>query len=125
MSKLTSLACAECPYVFSVSEIATEDESAWGHPCHGVKDEPNATCEAFRQAVSNPTGEAMNETRKLAKRIVEAMFVNGAGDKASRLVLVKDNQPTPTSSVIAAHQNLGGWCKSALVDLVVREIEKG
>lgn len=53
---------------------------------------------------------------KLAGEIAEALFTNGAGAKASRLVLVKDNGP-PTN-VIAAHQNLGGYCKSAVRDII-------
>lgn len=45
-------ACTECPYIFTEAEVAAEDKSAWGHPCHGVKDEPNTVCESFREPVA-------------------------------------------------------------------------
>jgi hypothetical protein len=43
------LACDECPYIFTEAEIAAEDKSAWGHPCHGVNDLPGTVCESFRK----------------------------------------------------------------------------
>lgn len=48
------LACTECPHIFTEADLAAEDKDAWGHPCHGVKDEPNTVCESFRK----PLGEA-------------------------------------------------------------------
>lgn len=58
------------------------------------------------------------EARKLAERIVEKMFTNGAGTQATRLVLVVDH-PDPK----VPYLDIGGWCKSALVNLITREIE--
>lgn len=57
------LACTECPYVFTEAELAAEDKSAWGHPCHGVNDEPGTVCESFRQPlnVDQPTIGGMRQ----------------------------------------------------------------
>lgn len=41
--------CTECPYVFTEAEISAEGRNVWGHPCHGVKSEPNAVCESYRE----------------------------------------------------------------------------
>lgn len=68
-----------------------------------------------------PCGCRFRDTRKLAERIVEKMFTNGAGEKADRLVLVKDNDRDGHSR--EPYRDLGGYSKSALVDLVTRELE--
>jgi len=57
-------ACDECPYIFTEAEVAAEDKSAWGHPCHGVKDEPGTVCESFRK----PLTEESESERVLRRR---------------------------------------------------------
>jgi tryptophanyl-tRNA synthetase len=50
---------------------------------------------------------------KLAQRITEYLFTNGAGQKATRLVLeMKDGTPS------------GGWCKEAVTDVVQRFLDE-
>lgn len=60
---------------------------------------------------TNPTA------RERAERIVEKMFTNGAGQKADRLVLMKQGHRPKDD------RDLGGWHKAALVDLIAAEIE--
>lgn len=54
-----------------------------------------------------------DEARKMAERIVEQMFTNGAGTQATRLVLVVDH-PDPK----VPYLDIGGYSRSALVDLI-------
>lgn len=49
----TALACTECPYIFSADEVTAENKNAWGHPCHGARDQPNAVCESFREPTTD------------------------------------------------------------------------
>lgn len=42
-------------------------------------------------------------TSELAKKIAAALFVNGNGDRAQRLVLIGDDE-----------KNLGGWSESSV-----------
>jgi hypothetical protein len=61
------LVCTECPYIFTESEIAAEDKSAWGHPCHVNTDdpEPPTACESFRKPLSEETeGERVRRRRR-------------------------------------------------------------
>lgn len=50
-------------------------------------------------------------TRKIAHEIADRLFTNGNGTTADRLVLEKDG----------AH-NFGGWCKQAVIDVIVDEL---
>lgn len=47
------------------------------------------------------------ETRELAQRIADALFTNGAGQEARRLVLELDGG-----------RDGGGWCKKAVADRI-------
>lgn len=51
--------CTECPHVFTDAELAAEDPKAWGHPCHGVKDEPGTVCESYRAQYSGVIGDVL------------------------------------------------------------------
>lgn len=64
-----SLACTECPYIFTATEFATEDKTAWGHPCHGVKDEIGTVCESFRERLGHLAIAALNERDSLVKEL--------------------------------------------------------
>lgn len=44
---------------------------------------------------------------KVIEQFVDSLFVNGAGERADRLVLTVDGPPS---------RDLGGWCRSAIVD---------
>lgn len=61
--------CTECPHVFTEAELAAEDKSAWGHPCHAnVTDRfgpmPTA-CESFRKPPEEQTeGERVLRRRR-------------------------------------------------------------
>jgi hypothetical protein len=50
----------------------------------------------------------------LVRRIVNRLFVNGCGEKASRLVLRDD----------VRGRDLGGWCRSAVRDRIIRELTR-
>lgn len=56
-------ACTECPYIFTEAEIAAEDKSAWGHPCHGAKDEEIGACESFREPVPVSVDASVREAK--------------------------------------------------------------
>lgn len=63
---MPDLVCTECSYVFTETEIATEDKNAWGHPCCVNTDdpEPPTECESFRK----PLGEETEGERNLRRR---------------------------------------------------------
>lgn len=54
-------------------------------------------------------------TRQLAEKIADDLFRNGQGHEADRLVLMKDNTDTTGRDW---PKDLGGWCKSAVVDRI-------
>ncbi len=68
--KKQAMACDECSYVFTAAEIATEDKNTWGHPCHGVNDEPNTVCESFRAPVINAAQPSLSESTEPERRLV-------------------------------------------------------
>ncbi len=47
------------------------------------------------------------KARDLAKKIADALFTNGAGETAKRLVLELEEKRTG-----------GGWCRSAVIDSI-------
>lgn len=51
------------------------------------------------------------EAEQLAKAIAERLFVNGFGDRASRLQLRSEGE-----------RDLGGWCRSAAETQIVQAI---
>lgn len=54
-----------------------------------------------------------SNTRKLAEEIAKALFTNGAGEHAERLVL----------EIPGAKRNGGGWCERAVADVVEDALE--
>ena len=50
---------------------------------------------------------------KLAKRIADYLFINGAGQQADRLVLMLPDE-----------RDGGGWCKQAAMDQIDRAIRE-
>lgn len=52
---------------------------------------------------------------ELAKAITSDLFVNGAGETADRLVMVKDQV---FGEKRIPEKNLGGWCSQAVIDRV-------
>lgn len=56
-----ALACTECPYIFTAAEVAAEDKNAWGHPCHGDNNQPDAVCESFREPSSAEVDKATHD----------------------------------------------------------------
>lgn len=63
---MPDLVCTECPHVFTEAQLAAEDKSAWGHPCHVNTDAPNppTACESFRK----PLNEETESERVLRRR---------------------------------------------------------
>lgn len=63
---MAELACTECPYIFTEDELAAEDKSAWGHPCHVNTDaaNPPMACESFRK----PPDQETERERVLRRR---------------------------------------------------------
>lgn len=60
-----TLACTECPHVFTAAELAAEDKSAWGHPCHANISNPPTACESFRKPPDQQTeGERVLRRRR-------------------------------------------------------------
>lgn len=60
-----ALACTECPHVFTEAEIAAEDRTAWGHPCHANVSNPPTACESFRKLPEEETeGERVLRRRR-------------------------------------------------------------
>jgi len=55
----------------------------------------------------------ITEMHKLAEKIADQLFSNGAGQKAERLVLE-----------LPGKRDGGGWCKQAVVDVIVRAMER-
>jgi hypothetical protein len=51
------------------------------------------------------------DARKVAERIADSLFVNGAGQQAVRLVLE-----------LPGKRDGGGWCKAAVVAVIEREV---
>lgn len=51
---------------------------------------------------------------RIAKQIAEQLFQNGAGHKANRLVLE-----------MPSGRDGGGWCKQAVVDVIVKHLAEG
>lgn len=54
----------------------------------------------------------------LANSIVETLFVNGAGQRATRIVLLDESDPKRV-------RDLGGWCPEAVRDWVKRLVLEG
>lgn len=54
-------------------------------------------------------GSIPGASRLLAEQIARALFTNGSGDVAQRLVLTIDKP---------LHRDLGGWCEGAVVDKI-------
>lgn len=57
-----------------------------------------------------------SETRKRAERIAHNLFVNGAGQLATRLVMVDESGDEP--------RDLGGWCEEAVADKIESVLEQ-
>lgn len=51
------------------------------------------------------------QVKRIAQRVADYLFINGAGQKAERLMLVSK-----------FGRDYGGWCRQAVVDVVVREV---
>ena len=49
---------------------------------------------------------------RVARAIADRLFVNGAGNRATRLVLVKED--IGQSAIISNPRNLGGWSENAV-----------
>lgn len=54
MSKRHEKRCTECGYEFSAYELATENPSLWGHPCHIYLEDAakGVHCESFRRVIA-------------------------------------------------------------------------
>lgn len=52
--------------------------------------------------------------RALLEDAVDGLFVNGSGQRATRLVLFCD----------ATQRDLGGWCKGAILDRLLAALDK-
>lgn len=79
----------------------------WPSPCEC------AYCEN-RRAAEETHSEASPDVARLIEQIVDDLFVNGAGDRADRLVLTVDGPPSC---------DLGGWCRGALRDRLVAALQ--
>lgn len=55
---------------------------------------------------------------KAINEILESLFTNGSGQKATRLVLWDDNKDFPAN-------NLGGWSKSAIASKLTEFLDAG
>lgn len=62
-----------------------------------------------------------SEFEPLAQRIADDLFCNGAGHKADRLMLVKDNDRDGHSKEPC--RNLGGWSKRTVVLRIIAALE--
>ena len=51
-----------------------------------------------------------DEQEQIAQKITDRLFVNGVGQHAERLLLVRDRP---------AKIELGGWCKQAVIDQIL------
>lgn len=60
-----------------------------------------------------PAKLSRGDARALARQIAERLFINGAGEKADRLMLVDEDD-----------KDLGGWCEGAVVDQAASAIEE-
>lgn len=58
-----------------------------------------------------PHDETVVSTESVAAA-VETLFVNGVGERATRLVLVDDNR---------GKRDLGGWCMEAIADHLCKQ----
>lgn len=56
--------------------------------------------------------------RKIASNVAAALLTNGDGEKATRLVLMQKEHP------FDAERDLGGLCRSALVDRIAEELSR-
>lgn len=65
----------------------------------------------FKRLMAEVTNEQV-DCRKIATAIADNLFVNGNGTHAERLMLVG-----------ADGRDLGGWCKQAVVDVIVDELK--
>lgn len=64
-----------------------------------------------------PTTDTKQESRKqVAERAAQKMFVNGAGEKADRLVLVQESHSG--AAKITNAKDLGGWSVWPLADTI-------
>ena len=54
--------------------------------------------------------------RLIAEKIVEELFTNGNGDKADRIQLCQKR-----AGIL--ERDLGGWCRTAAVEAIVRVLE--
>jgi hypothetical protein len=59
-------------------------------------------------------------TRERVEAAVRELFVNGNGDKATRLVLVDDTEGYPTEPAYRRPWDLGGLCQEAVVSSLCR-----
>jgi hypothetical protein len=60
------------------------------------------------------SGRRWETLRETATKIAEALFVNGAGQRARRLVLTIDGPPK---------QDIGGWGYEPAIDMIMRVLE--
>lgn len=64
----------------------------------------------------------MSEKTRIEK-LLDNLFTNGAGEKADRLMLVQDVPGRArTASSDPGVVDLGGWCRSAVRDVLLRHV---
>ena len=66
------------------------------------------------------TGLASNDLLAVAKQAAADLFTNGAGAKASRLLLV---QETTGYARVENAAYLGGWSENAMADRILRTLK--
>ena len=55
-------------------------------------------------------------TREIAQKIVNHLFVNGAGQIADRLILIQEDYPGKAR--VTSAKDLGGWSRLPLIDFI-------
>jgi hypothetical protein len=70
-------------------------------------------CEQCDEEVREKGGR-MKTARDTAAAIVNELFVNGFGEEATRLILEIEGKP---------HNNVCGWCKGAVRDIIIKHIK--
>ena len=70
-----------------------------------------------KKALEDQVSRLVERNRTIAEKIVEELFTNGNGDKADRIQLCQ-------KSGGVLERDLGGWCKAAAVDAIVRVLEE-
>jgi hypothetical protein len=64
----------------------------------------------------------MQMTNDIAERIAETLFLNGFGERAERLLLVRE--VAPGSIQVSNGRDLGGWSKTAVAAIIRAELSE-